>query len=377
MTALEGSNIDILVVGHLCIDLIPGMDHVSPQSLTQPSRLYETEAMQVSTGGAVANTGLSLHRLGVNTRLMSLVGDDAIGRMIVDFLRTRAPELPEFVKVAQGAASSYTIVLSPERTDRVFLHCPGTNDQFGAENVDLKVVERAKIVHFGYPPLLARMYADNGSELLKLVRSLKSCDVITSLDMAMPDAARASGQAKWYEILRNTLPYIDIFVPSFEEILYMMRPEDFAAYGQRVEELVRRDYVEDLTTEMLSLGCRIAGIKLGKEGIWLHSGDKTTIDPLRRSLDLNESWDACTVWHPAFEVEVVGTTGAGDSAYAGLLTAILKGLSASDSVRMACAVGACNVEAADASSGIRSWAQTLKRITDGWQTRPSRLEDDR
>ncbi|MCC6613534.1 MAG: carbohydrate kinase family protein [Anaerolineae bacterium] len=373
MAVHEGSGFDILVVGHLCVDLIPGMDHVPPKALIQPGRLYEVDAMQISTGGAVSNTGLALHRLGTDVRLMSLVGDDAIGQMITGFLAARDPALAEHITKLPGAASSYTIVLSPERSDRIFLHCAGTNDQFGAENVDFDVAARAKIVHFGYPPLLPRMYAGEGEEILKILRPLKERGVITSLDMAMPDATGHSGRAKWYEILRNTLPYVDIFVPSLEEILYMMRPDDFREYGHRAHVLITRDYVADLTNEMLALGCKIAGVKLGVDGIWLQAADKAALDTLRDVLPLSESWNDCSVWHPAFEVNLVGTTGAGDSAYAGALAAILKGMEPEDVVRVASAVGACNVEAADATSGIRTWDETQKRLSQSWPTKPSRL----
>ena len=41
---------------------------------------------------------------------------------------------------------------------------------------------------------------------------------------------------------------------------------------------------------------------------------------------------------------------------------------------MASAVGACNVEAADALSGLRSWEATLARIQAGWERLPLQLE---
>jgi len=375
MVAHESSEFDILVMGHLCVDLIPSMDHVPPQALIQPGRLYEVQELQVSTGGAVSNTGMALHRLGVDVRLMSLVGDDAIGGMIVEFLAARDPALAEHITVLPGVASSYTIVLSPERSDRIFLHCAGTNDQFGAEYVDLDIAARAIIVHLGYPPLLPRLYSDEGGEILKILRPLRERGVITSLDMAMPDAHGNSGRAKWYEILRNTLPYVDIFVPSFDEILYMMRPDDFRKYGDHPELLITEKYVAELTAEMLSLGCKIAGVKLGVDGIWLQTGNREAIDTLREALPLNEAWNDCSAWHPAFEVELVGTTGAGDSAYAGLLAAILNGMSPAETVRMASAVGACNVEAADAVSSVRTWEDTRKRLAAGWRTKPSRLAE--
>jgi hypothetical protein len=42
-------------------------------------------------------------------------------------------------------------------------------------------------------------------------------------------------------------------------------------------------------------------------------------------------------------------------------------------VTMATAVGACNVEAADALSGICSWEATCARLDAGWQRRPLQI----
>ena len=73
-----------------------------------------------------------------------------------------------------------------------------------------------------------------------------------------------------------------------------------------------------------------------------------------------------------FEVQVVGTTGSGDSTVAGFLAAIINGLSLMDSVTFALGVGASNVETRDALSGVRSWDETWKRIHSGWKTKPSK-----
>ena len=77
-------------------------------------------------------------------------------------------------------------------------------------------------------------------------------------------------------------------------------------------------------------------------------------------------WCNLDLWHPAFVVEVSGTTGAGDSAYGGFLAALLRGLHPMDVLRFACAVGACNVKTADAITGVQSWDTTQARIDTGW-----------
>jgi sugar/nucleoside kinase (ribokinase family) len=71
---------------------------------------------------------------------------------------------------------------------------------------------------------------------------------------------------------------------------------------------------------------------------------------------------------------VVGTTGSGDATIAGFLSAFLRGMSPAEAINAAIAVGACNVEAADALSGLRSWDETLDRIRGGWQKYPVQIE---
>ena len=63
---------------------------------------------------------------------------------------------------------------------------------------------------------------------------------------------------------------------------------------------------------------------------------------------------------------MVGTTGSGDATIAGFLSALLRDLSPEEAVTAAVAVGACNVEAADALSGLRTWDATWQRVRSGW-----------
>jgi len=72
-------------------------------------------------------------------------------------------------------------------------------------------------------------------------------------------------------------------------------------------------------------------------------------------------------------VQVVGTTGSGDATIAGFLAGLLHGLPPERVIAAAVAVGACNVEAADAISGIPTWAEVQRRIQSGWTRRPVAL----
>jgi sugar/nucleoside kinase (ribokinase family) len=62
----------VVVAGHLCLDILPGLRPLTPEALRallQPGHLLEVGPAVFTAGGAVANTGLVLHRLGIPVSL--------------------------------------------------------------------------------------------------------------------------------------------------------------------------------------------------------------------------------------------------------------------------------------------------------------------
>lgn len=365
--------VDVIVTGSLCLDLIPRMAHVPLDELATPGRLFEVGELDISTGGAVSNTGLALHRLGVNVRLMASVGDDLLGRVIIAFLKDRDPVLADLITVRPNQASSYTVVLTPGKVDRLFLHCLGVNKVFDVGNVDYALLTQAKLLHLGYPTVLSRLLARGGERLALLFQQAKATGVVTSLDTAVPDPQGSSGRVNWGEVLARALPQVDIYVPSIEEILFMLRRADFDAWRGDIPAHLTADYLADFADEMLDMGSAIVGFKLGEMGLYLHMADESRLAQLERLPIDPATWANARQYAPTFQVDVVGTTGAGDSSYAGLLAALLRGMDPPDAARWACAVGACNVEAADATSGVRTWDETQARMDAGWPHHPMRL----
>jgi sugar/nucleoside kinase (ribokinase family) len=366
---------DVIVSGHLCLDLIPDMAEITPGNLAMPGRLYETGPIGISTGGAVSNTGLALHRLGVNVGLMAAVGDDLLGRVIIAFLKDRDPRLSRLISVQPGQVSSYSVVLSPQNADRTFLHCTGTNATFGFELIDFAHVEQCKVFHLGYPPFLPRLMANDGAELQAIYRQARATGAVTSLDMALPDPNGPSGQANWPAILQNALPYVDVFLPSIEELLFMARRADYEAWRGNALAHLTRAYLFSLAGEFLQMGVAVVGFKLGEMGFYLRTAEAARFQSFARlALDPGR-WAQVEHWSAAFQVNVAGTTGAGDSACAGFLAALLRGLTPHECVTWACAVSACNVEAVDSTSGVRTWTETQARLEAGWPKRPECVPD--
>jgi sugar/nucleoside kinase (ribokinase family) len=320
----------------------------------------------MATGGAVSNTGQALHKLGIDTRLMGKIGGDIFGQATLDIIKKLSDHLVKGMQIVPAEASSYTIILSPPRTDRIFLHYPGPNDTFGAADIDYELLRQADLFHFGYPSLMQRMYQNEGAELVEMFRRAKTTGATTSLDMAMPDPNAPSGQANWSLILKKCLPYVDLFVPSVDELLLMLYPDTFKQVAAGAIQITPT-LVSGLAHELLEMGAKVVLLKAGELGLYLRTaGAKILTDLGRACPGQLDRWANRELWGPIFQTSVVGTTGAGDSAIAGFLAALLRDLSPAEAVTIAAAVGACNVEAADALSGVRSWEETLARIEAGW-----------
>ncbi len=328
----------------------------------------------MATGGAVSNTGQALHKLGVNTRLMGKIGNDVFGQAILNIVKNLSNHLAKGMRVVPGEASSYTIILSLPNTDRIFFHCPGPNDTFSANDVDYNLLQHVDLFHFGYPPLMKRLYQNDGAELVDMFKRAKATGVTTSLDMAMPDPTAPSGQANWLTILKATLPYVDLFVPSIEEILLMLYPDIFDRTNADATQITH-SLLSDIAGDLLAMGAKVVLLKAGKLGLYLGTAGESVLAGMGRAKpDDAARWANREFWVPIFETASVGNTGAGDSAIAGFLAALLRDLSPTEAVTIAAAVGACNVEAPDALGGIRSWQETLARIEAGWPRREMKLD---
>jgi sugar/nucleoside kinase (ribokinase family) len=379
LLAVNASQTDVVVAGHICLDIIPGLSAAvgSPADLFRPGKLVKVGPAVVSTGGAVPNTGLALRRLGAAVRLMGKVGDDLLGNAILDVLRRHDPRLAEDMIVTAGENSSYSVVISPPGLDRTFLHCPGANDTFTAEDLPLARVAGTRIFHFGYPPLMHQMYADGGVGLARLLGGVRGQGAAVSLDMSRPDVTSEAGRADWPGLLRRALPHVDLFLPSLDETLLMLERETFLRLERDVGPAAMAAHADGkmlgrLAERLLEMGPAVVILKLGDQGLYLRTtGQAVRLAAVGGGLNLDAAaWCDRELLAPCFDVVVAGTTGSGDATIAGFLAALLHGLRPEEALRTAVGVGACSVEQADATSGVPTWTAVQQRLAAGWRQRP-------
>ena len=363
----------IIAAGHICLDITPvipaGRGGRRLDEALEPGKLLHVGPADIHTGGSVANTGLALKLLGEDVALMGKVGGDAFGSIVRDILsRYGAGGL----LVDPEGDTSYSVVLAVPGVDRVFLHNPGVNDSFASADVPDAALEDAALFHFGYPPLMRRMYEAGGAELAALLRRVKAREIATSLDFAAIEPDSDAGKADWRGILERVLPDTDFFLPSFEELCYMLdrpRYERLTAPGGDVTERLdmERD-VKPLAALALDMGCRVILVKCGMSGMYFRAADSAALEHVGRRIGLDtEQWGGREGVQPCFRVNTVrSATGAGDASIAAFLSAALAGKGPRDCAALAAAEGACSVTVYDALSGLRPLDELDQRIAAGW-----------
>jgi len=364
-----------IVAGHICLDIIPQFVHqtaIDFHTQFQPGSLTRVGPVIFSTGGAVSNTGLVLHKLGIPTRLVARIGDDLFGQQVQRIVSDSGAHLAQGIAAVPGETTSYSVIISPPGVDRLFLHCPGANDSFSADDVPTDWLASTHILHFGYPPVMRRMIEHGCAELEHLFRRAKAAGSTTSLDLCSVDSTNEIGRLDWQAILAQVLPWIDLFTPSLDELLFMLDRSRFveatAKGGVRALLQAEPGLLSALGERLLAMGVKMALIKLGDCGAYLRTAKAAVLGGMGRAQPAGlGAWGGRELWAPCFRVQVVGTTGSGDSTIAGFISGLLRGLSPEATLTAAVAVGACNVEASDALSGVPSWETVQSRVAMGWE----------
>ncbi len=364
-----------IVAGHICLDITPVFPSGTVQKsdlggLLKPGTLIQTEAPDVHPGGTVANTGLGMKIMGADVRLMGKVGRDAFGGIIRSILEKY--DAADSLIEADGETTSYSVVLAVPGIDRVFLHCPGANDTFDGTEIPESALRDAALFHFGYPPLMKKMYTDRGKALTAMLHRMKSHGIATGLDLAAVDPAGPAAQADWSEILAKALPEVDFFMPSFEELLFMLDRQKYDDLREKAkgEDMTRLLSVEDdilpLAQRCLDLGARAVLLKCGAPGLFLKTSGRMQETGERLSLD-SAAWNGFSCFEKSYRVDkVLSGTGAGDTCIAAFLASLLRGTDPKTALENAAGAGALCCMAYDAISGLKPLEEIRAQIDRGW-----------
>ncbi len=160
--------IEVIVAGHLCLDLNrhSAQAAASHYGTSDSGKLINVGQAALLDGGAVSNTGLSLRMLGIRTSLMGKIGSDLLG----DTVRKILTQYDAADGLIVDSVRHLLFDVSPRRgstasscTTRGQTTLLRLRPQPGSPGI-------LPPFHFGYPPLMQRMYQDGGDELARVFR---------------------------------------------------------------------------------------------------------------------------------------------------------------------------------------------------------------
>ena len=300
----------ILVAGEINADLV--LSEVSPFPALGREVLVSESSLVLGSASAICASGLA--RLGNRVVFSGRVGDDLFGRFCLEEMSRSGIGL-DHVIVDKETTTGITVSIS-SGPDRALVTCLGAIAEFAAEDVPDAAFDGASHLHVAGFFLQTRLRAG----LPDLFRRAHQRGLTTSLDSGHDP------EGEWRGGLGEALKEADLFFPNQEEI----------------RAISGRDDLED---GLRSLGPARVVVKLGSSGAAILDGGSM-------------------VRVPAPEVDVVDTTGAGDSFDAGFLHAWLRKLPLAECLRYGVAAGSLSTRAlggTKAQPTLEEFEQLLRR----------------
>jgi len=308
---------DATIFGLIVADVI-----ASPMDVRHPPKsggLVLVDSVTLTTGGNVCNTGVAMARLGMKIAAAGLVGNDVLGAAVVEKLQSEGVDTSAVFKTDKAQTSATMVAVEPGG-ERCFWHTPGATPLLDADALRkcFPIFAKSTWVQIGYLGLLPTLTPQLAGVLPELKRACPK--VKLAFETVNPPG-------NWSDV-ESILPHLDLFAPSRTEAEALTGLTDPAAMIARFRQRMKTGLI---------------GIKLDSEGCLLDDGNEQVIVP-------------------AYKIIPVDTTGAGDTWYAGLLTAIIKGMPLEQCGRFANRTAADCCTALGASAGIRTFDETLARL---------------
>jgi sugar/nucleoside kinase (ribokinase family) len=260
--------------------------------LPVPGRTDFVEELELLAGGCAANTAAVLAKLGVQTRLAALIGQDTLGDAALAELG-RAGVRVDTVWREAGVRTAAVMVVVSESGERSFLYRSGGNERLANRHVPDAVLKAAGLVHVGGALKLMSL------DLAELMGRAKALGGTTSLDTDWDP------RGNWMRRLQDALPKID----------YLLTNQEEAAM------LTGKEAPREAAQALLARGSPAVVVKRGEQGALLATRAGVT------------EW-------PAYRVEVRDTTCAGDAFVAGFLLGVSRGWGLAQAMRVGNAAGA-------------------------------------
>jgi sugar/nucleoside kinase (ribokinase family) len=250
------------------------------------------DEIRITAAGSAGGAALVLARLGAEVQSAGAIGTDPAGDMLLALLERDGVDTGLLLRRDDVQTSASVLPIRPNG-DRPAFHVVGANATYGPDDAPWDEIAAADNLHLGGPEFMG------GEAAAKILRHAREHGTTTSADVLAP------GDPGLLEWLGDALPELDYLLPNDEQVLGFTGADDLDA-GCRA--LVER-----------GVGCVAA--TCGADGVLIVDSDGAERVP-------------------AFDVEVVDTTGCGDAFSAGFIRGLALGSDRRDAAVLGCATAA-------------------------------------
>ena len=304
---------DLICIGTALVDSIIRGFRPEPVSASG----YTAESCSLNAGGEAVNVSVAAAKLGLKTAILCALGRDAAGSLVRSTL--------EQYGVDTGLIVDST--LTPVTT--MFVNGDGSRKSITNEahrynfHPETASLPETKAVLLGS---LFRAPFDDPGIVHSVLSSAKQAGQMTFADTKLPNFRIITP-----DDLKDSFPLMDYLTPNEDEARCFTRKDD----------------PEAMADVFLNYGVKNVIIKLGSRGCLLKDSEGAD----------------CIL--PAYAIEAVDATGAGDNFAAGFVSEILRGKTKKEALRFANACGAICTTAVGAAAALKSRQQVLDWINAG------------
>jgi len=278
---------DLFCLGGSSVDII-----LKIPSLPTSGQKLVAEYVGHLAGGLVANTAAAAARLGLKVAWSGRVGGDENGRVLLDSFAEFEVDTRHVV-IDQEGMTDFTVILLEPTGERTILVVPTAPPPPPVNQTILSALTQAGSV-YTIPYSLEWFF--------QIAKTVHSNAGLVFVDVEVSSPVRGAE-------LREVLGYTDVVFCNQRGLALASGSEDLDA-GAR---------------DVLGLGPKCVCVTLGSQGARAYTTQQK-------------------VFSPSFEVEVVDTTGAGDSFHAAFVYTYLSGGSLEDALKFANAAAALHIQ---------------------------------
>ena len=272
-------------------------------------------------GGSSTNIAVCCNRLGLNTALLTAIGQDKVGDFIKNFLNKEGIHT-QFIPTIKGTRSSAVVlgVEPPDRFPLVFYRNNAADLQIGIDHVLQIPLDQFRVVVLS-GNALSRDPSKTATFFAAEEAVAKEVPVFLDLDF------RAD---QWYDpraygvMIRALLPKVKIAIGTEEEVLAasLQDSKQIKIKHQQVSAPEIQGNINRAIQRILDLGVEVLIVKRGAEGASLFEPGKPEIKV------------------PGYPVEILNVLGAGDAFAGGFVYGYLQDWDLYKATRMGNACGA-------------------------------------